>query len=324
MSNQIDNSIRIGQSEVITSRIGVGAMTWGDPLLIPRFDPARLGCGLADSKEEQEKAVGVSIAAGVNFIDTAAMYGMGASELRVGEVTRDKHVILSTKFPMRFRPWESSMLKDLNESLSRLGRASVDLYQLHYPFPWLTTPKVMNQMADAVQAGQIRAIGVSNFSAKQMREAHAILGKRKIPLASNQVEYSLLHRRPEVDGVLDACRELGITLIAYMPLAMGALTGKYSATVRPTGMRRMTGLFRGNKLAAVTQIVTMLREIGERHSKTPAQVALRWLLQHDNVLPIPGAKNATQASENAGALTFTISQSDVDRLNRATLRWQTK
>ncbi|RPI03647.1 MAG: aldo/keto reductase [Ignavibacteriae bacterium] len=324
MGNQTDNTLRIGQSEVITSRIGVGAMTWGDPLLIPRFDPARLGCGLADSKEEQEKAVDVSIAAGVNFIDTAAMYGMGASELRVGELTKDKPVVLATKFPLRFRPWESSMLKDLNGSLSRLGRASIDLYQLHYPFPWLTTSNVMNQMADAVQAGQIRAIGVSNFSAKQMREAHAILAKRKIPLASNQVEYSLLHRKPEINGVLDACRELGITLIAYMPLAMGVLTGKYTVTIRPTGMRRRMSRFRGNKLAAVIQIVSMLRDIGDRHSKTPAQVALRWLLQHDNVLPIPGAKNAAQASENAGTLSFTLSDSEFDALGWATLQWQKK
>jgi aryl-alcohol dehydrogenase-like predicted oxidoreductase len=155
-----------------------------------------------------------------------------------------------------------------------------------------------------------------------MREAFAVLAKRKIPLASNQVEYSLLHRQPEVDGVLDVCRELGITLIAYMPLAMGALTGKYSATLRPTGMRRLMNLFRGEKLAAMTRVVTMLREIGDRHSKTPAQVALRWLLQQENVLPIPGAKNGAQASENAGALSFTISDSEVDALSRSTLNWR--
>ena len=88
-------------------------------------------------------------------------------------------------------------------------------------------PQLMDRLADAVEAGKVKAVGVSNYSAAQMREAHAALAKRGIPLASNQVEYSLLHRQPEANGVLDACRELGITLIAYSPLAGGALTGKY-------------------------------------------------------------------------------------------------
>jgi aryl-alcohol dehydrogenase-like predicted oxidoreductase len=314
--------IKLGESDVAVSRLGMGAMTWGDPSTIPRFNPARIGYGLAGSKEEQQKAVDASLAAGVNFIDTAAMYGKGASELRVGELTRGKNIIVATKFPSTFRPWGNNLSRDLEGSLKRLDRQLIDLYQVHYPFRWLSIPKVINQMADAHQAGHIRAIGVSNFSAIQMREAFAVLAKRKIPLASNQVEYSLLHRQPEVDGVLDVCRELGITLIAYMPLAMGALTGKYSATLRPTGMRRLMNLFRGEKLAAMTRVVTMLREIGDRHSKTPAQVALRWLLQQENVLPIPGAKNGAQASENAGALSFTISDSEVDALSRSTLNWR--
>ena len=100
-------------------------------------------------------------------------------------------------------------------------------------------------MADAVEAGKIKAVGVSNYSAEQMRTAHAALARRGIPLASNQVEYSLLHRQPEVNGVLDACRELGVTLIAYQPLAGGALTGKYKAGDRPTGLRRFMPYFRG-------------------------------------------------------------------------------
>src|SRR6185369_17730908 len=115
---------------------------------------------------------------------------------------------------------------------------SIDLYQHHFPSKGVSIPKLMDLLADAVEAGKVKTVGVSNYSAEQMREAHAALAKRGIPLASNQVEYSLLHRQPETNGVLDACRELGITLIAYSPLAGGALTGKYSATQRAGGLRR--------------------------------------------------------------------------------------
>ena len=121
--------------------------------------------------------------------------------------------------------------------------------------------------AKAVAAGKIRAVGVSNYSADEMRLAHAELAKHGIPLASNQVQYSLLHRQPETNGVLDACRELGVTLIAYQPLASGALTGKYLAETRPSGLRRFMPYFRGKNRAMVAPVVALLREIGERYSK---------------------------------------------------------
>jgi aryl-alcohol dehydrogenase-like predicted oxidoreductase len=155
-----------------------------------------------------------------------------------------------------------------------------------------------------------------------MRIAHAALAQRGIPLASNQVEYSLLHRQPEVDGVLDACRELGVTLIAYQPLASGALTGKYATGARPTGFRRFMGYFRGKGLESAAPVVALLREIGLRYAKSPAQVALRWLIENESVLPIPGAKNGKQAAENAGALSFSLAPAEIDALNQATLvRW---
>jgi aryl-alcohol dehydrogenase-like predicted oxidoreductase len=128
--------------------------------------------------------------------------------------------------------------KELDVTLARLGRDSIDLYQHHYPNAKLSIPKLMDFVADAVEAGKVKAVGVSNYSAEQMREAHAALAKRRIPLASNQIEYSLLHRQPEVNGILDACLELGITLIAYSPLAGGRLTGKYSAQNRAGGLFR--------------------------------------------------------------------------------------
>jgi len=181
----------------------------------------------------------------------------------------------------------------------------------------------MDQLADVVEAGKVKAVGVSNYSAEQLREAHEALAKRGLPLASNQVEYSLLNRQPEVNGVLDACRELGITLIAYSPLAGGMLTGKYSAQNRPGGFfRRILPKYNRKTLDAIQPVIGLLREIGERYSKTPSQVALRWLIENPIVLPIPGAKNGKQAMDNAGTLTFSLTADEVDSLSQATMAWR--
>jgi len=157
-----------------------------------------------------------------------------------------------------------------------------------------------------------------------MREAHTALARRGIPLASNQVEYSLLKRGPEVNGILDACRELGITLIAYSPLAGGALTGKYSATKKAGGLRRFLPNFSKKAMEALQPVLTLLGQIGERYSKTPSQVALRWLIENPLVLPIPGAKNSQQATENAGALSFSLTSEEVDDLSQATAGWRNR
>ena len=187
---------------------------------------------------------------------------------------------------------------------------------MHFPSPWMSIPKVMDLMADAVDAGKVRAVGVSNYSAAQMRSAHAALARRGIPLASNQVQYSLLHRKPERDGVLAACRQLGVTMIAYMPLASGALTGKYSAGHRPAGWRRHMPVFRD--LARLHRVNTVLTELARRRDATPSQVALRWLIQQPSVLPIPGAKNGAQAADNVGALSLRLTDTEMDQLSRAT------
>ncbi|MFI7060611.1 aldo/keto reductase [Kribbella sp. NPDC050124] len=304
-------STTLGQTDIRVSRLGVGAMVWGDMSTAPRFNPARNAYGPTSTAEEQAAALDVSLKAGLNFIDTAAMYGKGASERRVGELTDGRDVVLATKFPFGFFSRASSLPVTLDGSLSRLRRTTIDLYQVHFPSRWMSIPTLMDLMADAVEAGKIRAVGVSNYSAEQMRTAHSQLARHGLALASNQVQYSLLHRNPETDGVLETCRELGATLIAYMPLASGALTGKYSATNRPAGWRRYNRTFRSDQLA---RLVELLREIGDSHDRSPSQVALRWLIQQDAVLPIAGAKNASQASQNAGALTFSLDDAEVEAL----------
>lgn len=319
----MDTSMALGQSDLRVPRLGVGAMTWGDPRGLRRFQPAKLAYGGADGYEEEKRALEESLAAGVNLLDTAAMYSSGASEQRLGELVDGKEILIASKFPGRLTFRTEDFPRELAGSLGRLGRSSIDLYQHHFPSNRVDIPRLMELLADAVDAGQIKAVGVSNYSAEQMCTAHAALARRGIPLASNQVQYSLLHRQPETDAVLETCRELGVTLIAYSPLAMGALTGKYSAAVKPRGLRRfMSPNFRGQGIQAFQPVVELLRKIGERYSKTPSQVALRWLIENPLVLPIPGAKNGRQAIENAAALSFSLTPEEIEALNQATLVWR--
>jgi len=180
---------------------------------------------------------------------------------------------------------------------------------------------LLRELAIAHRDGRVRAVGVSNFDARQTRQAHAALAEEGIPLASNQMQYSLLHRQPETDGVLDACRELGVTLIAYMPLASGALTGSYHRGNRPGGLRRFMPSFRAGTLDAIKPVIGLLTEIGRAHDAVPSSVALRWLIQQGTV-PIPGAKNARQARANGAALSIELDDAEVSALSVATERWR--
>lgn len=312
----------LGRSGLQVPRLGLGTMTWGDPSGLSRFTPAKLAYGGAEGADEEALAFESSLAAGVTLFDTAAMYSNGASERRLGELARGTTALIATKFPQRMRATAEEMPRALEGSLARLGRETVDLYQHHFPVKRVDIPTLMGLMADAVVAGKVRAVGVSNYTLEQMRLAYAALAERGVALASNQVQYSLLHRQPETDGVLDACRELDVTLIAYQPLASGLLTGKYLDGLRPRGLRRFMPIFRRSRRESVAAVVALLREIGARHDAGPAQVALRWLMENDAVLPIPGAKNRTQALANAQALGFSLSTEEIEALDDATLAWR--
>ena len=175
-------------------------------------------------------------------------------------------------------------------------------------------------MAKAFNAGKIRAIGVSNYNVTQMREAHARLARYGIPLASNQVHYSLLHRKPEDNGVLDACRELDVALIAYSPLQQGLLTGKYRAgqKISMTGMRRFSRAYGTAALNKIEPLLQTMETTGKARGKTTAQVALNWLLAKDeHIIPIPGAKNARQATDNAGAIGWRLSDEEFRQIDEA-------
>lgn len=299
----------LGRGGPAVPPLGVGLWAWGDEK-IWRFDPER---GPRDARE----AFAASVEAGLAFFDTAEIYGGGASERLLGECLRESNrsVFVATKFaPLPWRLTSSALPRALDASLARLGLAAADLYQVHWPWTLLPIARLMERMADAVQAGKVRHVGVSNYSAARMRRAHDALARRGLALASNQVQYNLLDRAPERNGVLEACRELGVTLIAYSPLALGALTGKYAPDRLPAGARRFMGPFR--RIARAMPVVEALRRVGAKHGGTPAQVALQWLARQDGVLPIPGARNAAQARENAGALRLTLDDEDLALLDR--------
>ncbi len=305
-----DSTLPLGKSEVRISRIGLGAWQWGDRWF--------WSYGSTHQQHDVQQAFDVSRRAGINWVDTAEVYGNGTSERLLGKFLRQSpgQVILATKFlPFPWRLRQRDLLNALHNSLDRIGVARVDLYQIHQPLPPVAIRTWMQAMAEAHKLGLVRAVGVSNYSLRQMLEAAEALERQGLPLASNQVRYSLLARQPETSGLLDACRQHSITLIAYSPLAQGLLTGKYAEGKRPPGMRRWTA----SRLPSdhLARLVDLLSQIGQAHGrKTPAQVALNWVMAKGAVA-IPGAKNAAQATENAGALGWELSAQEVAALDEA-------
>ena len=217
--------------------------------------------------------------------------------------------------PFPFRLSKRTLRWALKRSLKRLRSEQVDLYQMHFPLPPFSVETWMEAMADAVEVGLIRTVGVSNYDVSQMEHAHNALAKRGLKLASNQVFYSLLHRTPEFSGLLQACRDMNVTLIAYSPLEKGVLTGKYTSENPPPGARQR--IYKREYLAQVQSLLQLIRNIGAAHGgKSEAQIALNWIICKGAV-PIPGAKNARQAISNAGALGWRLSDDEVAALDAA-------
>jgi aryl-alcohol dehydrogenase-like predicted oxidoreductase len=291
--------------------IGIGTMPWSGS----KF----WGYGSNIGPEGARAAFDASVASGVDLFDTAEIYGFGKSEKAIGailsEIGKDGVKIATKYAPLPYRFSIKAFHKALDNSLKRLGLESVDLYQVHFPGGRIGIEPLMNAMADALDAGKIKAAGVSNYSAEAMKQAAEVLDRRGHRLATNQVEYSLVHRSPEVDGVLEACREHGITLIAYSPLGRGILSGKYRGGNLPSDWRKRVSYFSEKNADQVTPLIESLEEIADSHGKTVAQVAINWLARDPMVFPIPGAKNARQAEDNAGAIEFELTDAEANRLD---------
>lgn len=294
------------------AEMGIGAWAWGDRLF--------WNYGQAYGEDQIAGAFRAALEAGILLVDTAEAYGNGRSERYVGQFVRQagKPVYVATKFlPYPWRWTRRSVVRALRRSLERLGLEKVDLYQLHWPSPLVPVEAYVEGLADAVGAGLTRAVGVSNYDRGQMQRAMAVLARRDILLASNQVEYHLLNRRVEKNGLLEHCLALGVRLIAYSPLGKGTLTGKYGPGHPPPGLR---GREYGHTMKELPALIALMTEIGKEHGdKTPGQVALNWSICK-GALPIPGAKNAEQAAENAGALGWRLKSEQVRALDEASDR----
>jgi len=318
-------TVNLGKDGPAVTALGIGTWAWGDKLF--------WSYGNDYGVDQVREAFHATLDAGINFFDTAEVYGLGESERLIGQFKQqtDKPVQIATKFfPLPWRFSAQSVSDALTASLERLNVSHVALYQVHQPFDFLLGKRaLMNALADEVQQGRIATVGVSNYSAEQMRQAHKYLAARGIPLAVNQVRYSLLTRQIERNGILDTARELGITILAYSPLAQGLLTGKYTPGSAPSnqnqslqGARRLDPRFSSKGLEKIAPVISALQAMSTAYQRTPAQVALNWLIAQGNVIPIPGAKNAEQARQNAGALGWSLSESDVARLDQLTQAWK--
>ncbi len=288
--------------------MGVGAWAWGERLM--------WGYGRDYSLGDLRGAFEASISAGIRLFDTAEIYGQGQSEQILGQFLKQvqEPVLVATKFmPFPWRLSRQSLLGALKSSLKRLGLTQVDLYQIHQPLPPVNIEIWMEGLAEAVNAGLTKAVGVSNYDRGQMQRAYDRLSQEGLSLSSNQVEYHLLNRKVEKNGLLRQCQELGVSLIAYSPLAMGVLTGKYSPENLPQGIRG--GRYGRKYLEKVQPLLTLLKRVGAEHgSKTPSQVALNWVICK-GALPIPGAKTLRQAEQNAGACGWRLSEEAVAQLD---------
>lgn len=311
-------TITLGQQGPTVTALGIGTWAWGDQL----FWNYGSDYGVPQVKEAFE----ATLDAGISFFDTAEVYGLGESESLLGRFMKElgRPAQIATKyFPVPWR-WTAQSVSDaLTESLKRLQVERVELYQVHQPFGFLMSQEtLMNALADEVERGRIGAVGVSNYSADQMRQAHDYLAGRGVPLAVNQVQYSLLSRKIERNGIFDTARQLGVTILAYSPLAQGLLTGKYTPEkyTEPSGARRIDSRFSKNGLEKIAPVINLLHQLGEKYDRTPAQVALNWLIVQGAV-PIPGAKTAQQAKQNAGALGWSLSSEDAAKLEQVTRPW---
>ncbi|WAL58461.1 aldo/keto reductase [Thermocoleostomius sinensis] len=313
------NAITLGSNGPTIAPLGIGAWAWGDKLF--------WSYGKDYDKATLYDAFKTALDVGISLFDTAEIYGFGESERLLGEFMQQtdrsrSSVHIATKyFPLPWRFNAQAVADALTASLKRLQLPTVALYQVHQPFDFLMgQTTLLNALADEVKQGRTLTLGVSNYSAEQMRQAHRILADRGIALAVNQVPYSLLTRQIESNGVLDTARELGITILAYSPLSQGLLTGKYTADnyTPPIGARRLNPQFSQSSLEKLAPTIRLLTEIGETHGKTPAQVALNWLIAQGNVIPIPGAKNGDQVRQNAGALGWSLSPDEREQLDRST------
>lgn len=262
---------------------------------------------------------------GVSLIDTAEMYGPFLNEQLIGRTigSRSDEYALATKTGVevtdegeRLGPNGSPtyLRKALERSLRNLGRETIDLYYIHRVDPNTPIEETFGAMGEFVTEGKVRYLGISEASPETIRKAHATY-----PLTAVQTEYSLFERSPEVNGVLDTIRELGIAFVAYSPLGRGVLTGAITSTddLEEGDFRLASPRFTAENLTANLTVVDKVRALAGAKGVTPGQLALAWVLQQDGVVAIPGTKRRTYLEENVAAADIELTAEDLTALDEA-------
>ena len=305
----------LGNSDLEVSPIGLGVIQFaGGSRALQAVLPAI-------PEKDRVEIVKTALEGDINWFDTSELIGAGRSEVYLAEALVglskiNQQAIIATKWSPYLR-FAGNIRKAFQERLDKLDPYPISLYQISNPNLFSSLKAEMNAMADLLEDGKIRAIGVSNFTPDQMRQAQAALKKRGLGLASNQVQYNLLNRKIEFNGVLETARELGISLIAWAPLASGILTGKFHK--KPEILARIPSVRRRRlekQLETSQPVIDVLDEIAAKYSSEPAHVALAWLInQGKDIVAIPGASRVGHVLESIGAMNLSIAEKDMHRLN---------
>mmetsp|Transcript_32032 Transcript_32032/g.48985 ORF Transcript_32032/g.48985 Transcript_32032/m.48985 type:complete len:284 (+) Transcript_32032:381-1232(+) len=251
------------------------------------------------------------------FFDTAELYGLGRSESLIGQFRKEYpevKVQVATKFAaLPFRTKPQDVVNACKGSVKRLGGEPIDLYQIHFPNAW-SNEEYWEGLSRAYDEGLVKAVGVSNYGVDALRACHRFLKERGIPLATNQIQLSLLYRYPLENGLIDTCKELGVQVLSYSPLALGFLTGKYNRDNLPSGPRNQLGKSLFESQSYDTLLKTM-EDIANNHDNASvSQVAINWARAKGSI-PIPGARTLKQAKQNLNALTWNLSREELDLLD---------
>ncbi|MFC1901146.1 aldo/keto reductase [Chloroflexota bacterium] len=307
---------QLGNTDIEITPIGLGCWQFGGSGGMNEMVWKPLPQGDVDG------IVKTSLEGGINWFDTAEAYGSGHSEVALAAALtnygkKNGEVIVATKWKPMFRT-AGNINRTIGTRQQYLSPFDIDLYQVHMPYSFSSIETQMDAMAILVLDGKIRTVGVSNFSVEQMRKAYAALAKHGLPLASNQVRFNLVSRNKEKEGVLNAAKELGVTIIAYSPVAQGLLTGKFHKNLEIVGKLPIMRRFMTRRMLEKSRdLINTLEDIASSYNCTASEVALSWVINYfgDTIVAIPGASKMEHALQNAGAMALKLTDDEMKKLD---------